>query len=57
MASPPDAASMEVLSHFGVRAPWGTGRTKDVPGFDRLTGSLAFGADLSVRVRERPGDP
>jgi hypothetical protein len=43
---------MMVLSHSGGKGRHGTGRTKDVPGFDRLTGSLAFTADLSGSARE-----
>src|SRR5690348_12200911 len=50
MASPPYAASMKVLSHSERQPPRGTGRTKDVPGFDRLTGSLAFISNLSMRA-------
>ena len=34
-----------------------TGRTKDLPGFDRLTGFVVFTADLPVRVRKRPEEP
>jgi hypothetical protein len=52
MASPPGAASMKLLSHSGGKGRHGTGRTKDVPGFDRLAGSLAFTADLSGIARE-----
>ena len=32
-------------------------RTKDVPGFDRLTGFVTFAADLSARVRRYQGEP
>jgi hypothetical protein len=34
-----------------------TGRTKDLPGFDRLTGFVTFTADPSVRVRRCQGEP
>ena len=50
MASPPYAASMKVLSHSERQPLRGTGRTKDVPGFDPLTGSLAFISNLSMRA-------
>ena len=45
MASVPDAASVKLLSPFRNKAPMGSGMTKDLPGFDRLTGFVASPAE------------
>src|SRR5215468_9982463 len=51
-----DRCPSERPARTGPRSEPPTGRTKDIPGFDRLTGSLALRADISVRVQE-PGRP
>jgi len=45
---------MYVLSHPQGGTLWGTRRTKDRPGFDRLTGFLRLWAELSAPVPELP---
>jgi hypothetical protein len=45
---PKDSAAIQLLA---------TGKTKDLPGFDRLTGFVAFTADLTARVRRCQGKP
>ena len=45
------------LDDLAAARPLATGRTKDLPGFDRLTGFVAFTADLSARVRGCQGEP
>jgi hypothetical protein len=42
---------MKIRSHSGARPPWGTGRTKGLPGFDPLTRSLAFALEMERHLR------